>query len=57
MEPFQFAFIKSFFELLKLVDADYYSYADQDDVWMENKIELAVNSLNELNDLIDKIAK
>ena len=47
-------FIKSFFELLTLVEADYYSYADQDDVWMENKIELAVNSLNEF---IDKIRK
>ncbi len=43
-------FIKSFFELLKLVDADYYSYADQDDIWIENKIELAVNSLNKLDD-------
>ena len=43
-------FIKSFFELLKITDADYYSYADQDDIWMENKIELAVNSLNELDD-------
>lgn len=43
-------FIKSFFELLKLADADYYAYADQDDVWIENKIELAVNSLNQLDD-------
>lgn len=43
-------FIKSFFELLKLADADYYSYADQDDVWMENKIELAVEELNKLDD-------
>lgn len=42
-------FIKSFFELLKLADADYYAYADQDDVWMENKIRLAVNSLNKLD--------
>lgn len=42
-------FIKSFFELLKLVEADYYSYADQDDIWIENKIELAVNSLNQLD--------
>ncbi len=42
-------FIKSFFELLKLVEADYYSYADQDDIWIENKIELAVNSLNKLD--------
>lgn len=43
-------FIKSFFELLKLSEADYYAYADQDDIWIENKIELAVNSLNELDD-------
>ena len=42
-------FVKSFFELLKLADADYYAYADQDDVWYENKIELAVNSLNKLD--------
>lgn len=43
-------FIKSFFELLKITESDYYAYADQDDVWMENKIELAVNLLNELDD-------
>lgn len=42
-------FIKSFFELLNLAEADYYAYADQDDVWMENKIELAVKSLNKLD--------
>lgn len=43
-------FIRSFFELLKIADADYYAYADQDDIWMENKIELAVNELNKLDD-------
>lgn len=42
-------FIKSFFELLKHSDADYYSFADQDDIWFPNKIELAVNSLNKLD--------
>lgn len=42
-------FIKSFFELLKLGNADYYAYADQDDIWLPNKIELAVNSLNNLD--------
>lgn len=42
-------FVKSFFELLKLADADYYSYADQDDIWIENKIELAVQELNKLD--------
>ena len=42
-------YINSFFELLKIADADYYAFADQDDIWIENKIELAVNSLNKLN--------
>lgn len=42
-------FIKSFFDLLKRADADYYSFADQDDIWLPNKIELAVNSLNKLD--------
>ena len=31
-------FIKSFFELLKYEDADYYAFADQDDIWLPNKI-------------------
>ncbi len=43
-------FVKSFFELLSLAEADYYAYADQDDIWIENKIELAVESLNKLDD-------
>lgn len=43
-------FIKSFFELLKHSDADYFSFADQDDIWFPNKIELAVNSLDKLDD-------
>ena len=43
-------FIKSFFELLKHSDADYFSFADQDDIWLPNKIELAVNSLEKLDD-------
>lgn len=42
-------FIKSFFELLKIAQADYYAYADQDDIWLPNKIELAVESLNALD--------
>ena len=43
-------FIKSFFELLKLEQADYYAFADQDDVWLPDKIALAVKSLNKLDD-------
>ena len=25
--------LESFFELLKITEADYYAYADQDDIW------------------------
>lgn len=39
-------FIKSFFKLLELANADYYAYCDQDDIWLENKIELAVKELD-----------
>ena len=42
-------FIKSFFELLKAEQADYYAYCDQDDVWLPEKISTAVNSLNILD--------
>lgn len=39
-------FINSFFELLNISNtADYYAYCDQDDVWMEDKIERAVKFL------------
>lgn len=41
-------YINSFFNLLKLCnDADYYAYCDQDDIWMEEKIERAVQKLDE----------
>lgn len=39
-------FIRSFFKLLELAEADYYAYCDQDDIWMENKIALAVELLD-----------
>lgn len=42
-------FIKSFFELLKLEQADYYAFADQDDVWLPDKIAIAVKSLDKLD--------
>lgn len=36
----------SFFELIKLApEADYYSFADQDDVWLDDKLEAAVTML------------
>lgn len=31
---------RSFFELLKKSDADYVAFCDQDDIWMEQKIEI-----------------
>lgn len=42
--------IGSFFELFRLADPemDYYALADQDDVWMEDKIEAAVKKLQEM---------
>lgn len=43
-------FVKSFFELLKLVEADYYAYCDQDDIWKKDKIERAYLGLSKLDD-------
>lgn len=38
--------INSFFELLEqCAEADYYAFADQDDVWNEDKLERAVNRI------------
>lgn len=43
-------FIKSFLELINLAEkSDYYAYCDQDDVWMEEKIQRAVEFLNKAN--------
>lgn len=43
-------FINSFFYLIdSCTNADYYAYCDQDDVWMENKIESAVQFLDKSN--------
>lgn len=43
--------VKSFFELIRLADseADYYSFADQDDIWFEGKISRAVKKLAEMD--------
>ena len=44
-------FVKSFFELLKNVEeADYYAYCDQDDIWMEDKIQRVVEHLSKLDE-------
>lgn len=40
-------FARSFFLLLNLAgEADYYAFSDQDDVWLENKIEMALERLS-----------
>lgn len=40
--------VSSFFELLRAADAeaDYYCFCDQDDVWLDHKVEHAVTRLN-----------
>ena len=41
---------RSFWELLtKASGYDYYAFADQDDVWNKDKIEIAINELNKLD--------
>lgn len=43
--------VNSYRELLKYCDkGDYYAFCDQDDIWKDNKIELAVKALDEIND-------
>lgn len=44
--------IGSFFDLIKSADisADYYSFSDQDDVWLINKISRAVKALNSIEE-------
>lgn len=42
-------FIDSFIELLNMEEADYYSFADQDDIWKKEKIQRAIEQL-ELQD-------
>jgi len=41
---------QSFFKLLQIVDGyDFYAFSDQDDVWMEDKLEIAVSTLTNRN--------
>lgn len=41
-------FVKSFLSLLYHVEsADYYAFADQDDIWFSNKLEIALNNLKD----------
>lgn len=39
--------IKSFFYLLNRSDADFYMFCDQDDVWLNNKVEISVKAILE----------
>lgn len=39
---------RSFFEMLKTLDASYYMFSDQDDVWLPNKIELTIKSMQSI---------
>lgn len=44
---------KSFMYLLEKVDADYYMFCDQDDVWMSDKIIRTLNKLKKLENIYD----
>jgi glycosyltransferase involved in cell wall biosynthesis len=43
--------LKSFIWLLENVNANYYLFSDHDDIWIENKIEISLNKINE-NELL-----
>lgn len=45
-------FVNSFFELLKKENSDYYAFADQDDIWKQDKIERAIKKLEKENNNI-----
>ena len=40
---------RSFMRLLELSDAEFFTFADQDDVWLGDKIERSLDKINELN--------
>ena len=40
----------NFYSLMQRVDADYYMFCDQDDVWLPNKIEKSIAALHELEE-------
>jgi len=39
----------NFFRLLEVVESDYYMFCDADDVWFDDKIELSVKRMEEIN--------
>lgn len=49
-------FVKSFFWLLQNAPkADYYSFADQDDLWQQDKISASVNALNKCDNTVPQL--
>lgn len=40
---------RSFMQILSVVDADYYMFCDQDDVWLPNKIQDTINTMYPLS--------
>lgn len=40
----------NFFFLTKNVNSDYYMFCDQDDFWLEDKIEITLNRMNEISE-------
>jgi len=46
---------KSFFWLLEKVNSDYYFFADQDDVWLTEKIEISLKTIKRNEDKFGKI--
>ncbi len=51
-------FVKSFFTLVEDVpsDFDYYAFADQDDVWLENKMIAGIKMIGEKHDSLSPVA-
>lgn len=39
---------RSFMQMLSVVESDYYMFCDQDDVWLENKIQVSLDRLIEM---------
>lgn len=39
---------RSFLSMVRDIESDYYMFADQDDVWMPNKIEISYKKINEI---------
>lgn len=46
---------ESFFWLLEHVNSDYYFFADQDDVWIDNKLEISLQTIMKAEDDYGKI--